>query len=377
MASNFPASLPRLAAGLLALTLGLAGCKTESRPAALGVGGVGTVRGGELTLRDDTATPEEASNVWKYPNYPNEYDVEPLNRDYLSDREGIAEFGSYAGPWLEGREAKELPVAPPNILEGEAVALAFTGLKLPASGASEAPTTGTGTGTVAPTAGSTVSEGTGGQGETTTTGSGDDELPGNAYARLQRVVSAIRSGRGGPLEAAFLPRLTETPFQVYLKLKAGLENALYQEAHLTRDQLWSLTYYLYRAIEPDYTVLIKAQLDGTLKAGKDIFGANCAMCHGSDGWGRGESGHTLQPPPANFNEPRRLYNRSEANLYAVLREGIYGSAMPPWKDKLTEAEIRHVVAYIRSFSYSLDPPVVIDGAGTAGSEATQTREGNP
>jgi mono/diheme cytochrome c family protein len=50
-------------------------------------------------------------------------------------------------------------------------------------------------------------------------------------------------------------------------------------------------------------------------------------------------------------------NRSETKLRAALKHGIYGSAMPQWIDRLSDAEINLVVAYLRTFTYSVDPPI--------------------
>jgi mono/diheme cytochrome c family protein len=295
MASRRSTATPIAGAALLALGLALSGCQTEAKPGSLN--GVQAVPGGQLAFAQTEVTPEEAGYAWNYPQFPQRYEVDPLQRQFLSDRT-LAENGSYAGPWLEGAEAKELPVGQPNVVGGAAVA-----------------------------------------------------------KRL-----------GARLTAALKPTLEDSPFQAYLKLKNGLTDV---QPALTRDQLWDLTFHLYKGLEPDFTKAIPTRLDPASqtdpqkrKSGAQIFGANCAMCHGAAGWGDGKSGKTLQPPPANFHEPRRLYNRSEAHLYSVLHEGIYGSAMPPWKDKLSEDEIHHVVAFIRSLSYSTEPPV------SAGDNAT-------
>lgn len=303
MASRrFPTGALLLTAGLLAAALGA--CRAETRPEALNLGRTEPGElAGNLELRRSEVAPEELGYRWNYPSFPRNYDVDPLNRPYLSGR-SVAELGSYAGPWLEGREAQDLPVGVPNVVVGQGIARAL----------------------------------------------------------------------GARITPQLRPTLDESPYQAFVKLREGLRGALVDGRPLTRDALWSLTFYLYRQLEPDLARQVPTRLDPRkLQNGAQIFGANCAMCHGADGSGLGHSGRSLQPPPANFHEPRRMYNRSEARLYTVLREGIYGSGMPPWGDKLSQQEIRSVVAFIRSFAYSSEPPAVATGAV----DATQARPDVP
>ena len=112
---------------------------------------------------------------------------------------------------------------------------------------------------------------------------------------------------------------------------------------------------LYRKAQVDFRTPVTVKLAPSTKKNGGLTFGNCNMCHGADGWGHGHAGLRLQPKPANFHDPRRLYNRSEGKLWGVLENGVYGSAMPQWKDKLSEAEIKSVVSYLRSFSYSTEP----------------------
>jgi len=78
--------------------------------------------------------------------------------------------------------------------------------------------------------------------------------------------------------------------------------------------------------------------------GEQIFAQSCSVgyCHGVAGAaGRGP----------------RLRGRSFAKdyLYNVTRDGIPSSAMPAWKDRLTDTDIRAVVEYVASLATSTDP----------------------
>lgn len=75
-----------------------------------------------------------------------------------------------------------------------------------------------------------------------------------------------------------------------------------------------------------------------------LFVDHCSSCHGLTGQGDGPVARSLAPRPANF----RLKQGNPAYLSAVLRDGIPGTAMPPWKDVLTEQQRHSLVNYLRT-----------------------------
>jgi len=78
--------------------------------------------------------------------------------------------------------------------------------------------------------------------------------------------------------------------------------------------------------------------------GRDLYRQNCAGCHGTDGGGNGPAAAALAPGPADFHaeQPARAY------ALQVLKEGIPGTAMPPWKEQMSGAQRLAVVVYIES-----------------------------
>ena len=160
------------------------------------------------------------------------------------------------------------------------------------------------------------------------------------------------------IDPSVLPKLdieVESPFMVFLNVRKALENVQVDGKILGKEEDWSITMSLYRKAQVDFRTPVTVKLDPSIKKNGGLTFGNCNMCHGADGWGHGHSGLRLQPKPANFHDPRRLYNRSEGKLWGVLENGVYGSAMPQWKDQLSDAEIKSVVSYLRSFSYSVEP----------------------
>jgi mono/diheme cytochrome c family protein len=77
---------------------------------------------------------------------------------------------------------------------------------------------------------------------------------------------------------------------------------------------------------------------------RKLFATNCAACHGSDGEGNGRSASTLAPAPTSFRDVRP----TQAYAEQIVMEGVPGTAMPPWKSKLSEADRRLLGSYIRT-----------------------------
>src|SRR5882724_2577182 len=92
-------------------------------------------------------------------------------------------------------------------------------------------------------------------------------------------------------------------------------------------------------------------------AGKSVYVKWCAGCHGDGGAGDGAAAAHMLPRPRNFTSG--LYKirttasgqlPTDADLLRAIDEGLPGSAMPGWKTRLSDAERRHVMAYIKTFS---------------------------
>lgn len=93
--------------------------------------------------------------------------------------------------------------------------------------------------------------------------------------------------------------------------------------------------------------------------GKQVYDTHCTACHG----GEGRAGE--RAPAIVFTGatgPLRG-ERSDAQILAVVRNGIPGTGMPAWNGKLTDAQIASLGAYIHALrGTALDNPAPGDAA---------------
>jgi mono/diheme cytochrome c family protein len=78
-------------------------------------------------------------------------------------------------------------------------------------------------------------------------------------------------------------------------------------------------------------------------AGADTYKAKCLMCHGADGLGATPAGKAMKA--ASFKDPA-IVKAPDATLIATVKNGK--NKMPPYAGKLTDDQIKSVVAYIRT-----------------------------
>ncbi|MEC7786010.1 MAG: cytochrome c [Nitrospinota bacterium] len=84
-----------------------------------------------------------------------------------------------------------------------------------------------------------------------------------------------------------------------------------------------------------------------LEAGRDIFFKHCKACHGDKGDGKTFAANVLNPPPKNFTLEKSKKELTEKRMIESITEGRKGTAMMPWKSRLSQQEIQAVVNYIR------------------------------
>ena len=81
--------------------------------------------------------------------------------------------------------------------------------------------------------------------------------------------------------------------------------------------------------------------------GNALFAANCALCHGPRGDGRGERKEGLDRPPRDFTDPEWRARTSPRQVFFAIREGLAGTPMPAWKS-LSERDAWDLTAFVFS-----------------------------
>jgi mono/diheme cytochrome c family protein/plastocyanin len=124
-------------------------------------------------------------------------------------------------------------------------------------------------------------------------------------------------------------------------------------------QIWDLVAFIWQS----------NTTSANLTNGKQLYGQNCAACHGETGAGngvfaddlaaagqaslqtmRGAQNMSMQRP-ADFTDPRRMLGASPALLQGKILRGGMGTGMPSWGAIFNESQIWGLVAYLYSFQF--------------------------
>jgi DMSO reductase family type II enzyme heme b subunit len=135
------------------------------------------------------------------------------------------------------------------------------------------------------------------------------------------------------------------------------------------------------AIFPPSGAEVRAQ---QAHAGKAPYDKWCAGCHGDSGAGDGAAGGYMLPRPRDFT--KGLYQvrstasgelPTDADIRRIIDDGMPGTAMPGWREKLSDRERADLVAYLKTFSsfFANANPTSIDVGGAPGGGDDAIAEG--
>jgi high-affinity iron transporter len=133
----------------------------------------------------------------------------------------------------------------------------------------------------------------------------------------------------------------ETPLDFFHVITVGRRGAAMPAWGdvLTVQQRWDVISYLWGL----------AHDRGRMAEGQGVFLSQCASCHGAAGDGVGPFAAALLTPVPDFRQTPRLSQRTDAQLFAAVRDGVSGSAMPAFR-ALTDDERWNAVAFLRVLS---------------------------
>ena len=129
---------------------------------------------------------------------------------------------------------------------------------------------------------------------------------------------------------------------------------------LADQDIWDLVAFVWRSnLTPQ-----------ALQAGKQLYAANCAACHGEKGGGDGVFASQLAASntgaatgmkpgemttrPADFTNPATMLSASPARLQGKILRGGMGTGMPYWGPIFTEDQTWDLVDYLWAFQFDLE-----------------------
>jgi cytochrome c6 len=81
------------------------------------------------------------------------------------------------------------------------------------------------------------------------------------------------------------------------------------------------------------------------QSGADIYKSKCQMCHGATGLADSGAGKAMKVKPVSDPSVKKM---TEEQMIEAVRNGM--GKMQPYKDKLTDAQIKDSVSYFRSLT---------------------------
>ena len=95
----------------------------------------------------------------------------------------------------------------------------------------------------------------------------------------------------------------------------------------------------------------------SIALGGELFATNCSRCHGPEGQGT--------PRAPALNVKLFLTDTSDLAIQQIVTNGVPGTAMPTWGDRMTPAEIQAVVGFLRQWEAAA-PEVAVPARGGGG-----------
>jgi len=100
----------------------------------------------------------------------------------------------------------------------------------------------------------------------------------------------------------------------------------------------------------------------SVTAGRDLYQANCAACHGVDGTGGGPLAGTTPVTPPSLKA--HLGQHTDGDLFYWISNGLPGG-MPGWSARLSETDRWNIINYLRS----------INGQGPTAAPSATSKQG--
>ena len=91
-------------------------------------------------------------------------------------------------------------------------------------------------------------------------------------------------------------------------------------------------------------ILLAGSVSFAQSSGEALYKSKCQMCHGEKGLADSGAGKAMKVKPATDPDVKKM---NETQMIDAVRNGM--GKMQPYKDKLTDAQIKDAVGYFRTF----------------------------
>ena len=88
--------------------------------------------------------------------------------------------------------------------------------------------------------------------------------------------------------------------------------------------------------------------EAALRSARNLYGEDCAQCHGDAGKGDGSEALRYDPKPADFTDAPHMNSVTDGALFYQISQGR--KPMPAFKRRMTEDQRWQLVLLIRSFA---------------------------
>ena len=114
---------------------------------------------------------------------------------------------------------------------------------------------------------------------------------------------------------------------------------------------------------PDLPEQVEMRLDGPglAASGKHLYMKYCQSCHGAQGRGDGPAAPTMAVAPRDFTSGMYKFRSTPmgqlptaGDLYRTVAQGVPGTPMPGWDDRLGRQEMWDLVAYVQRLTPGYD-----------------------
>jgi mono/diheme cytochrome c family protein len=89
------------------------------------------------------------------------------------------------------------------------------------------------------------------------------------------------------------------------------------------------------------------ETDEIVSQGQEVFLGSCAQCHGADGRGDSDLGHSMNPPAMDLTSSH-VQHWNDAELFWIVQNGVRLTGMPSWKSSISDEDVWKLARFIHN-----------------------------